>query len=50
VDEGLAYPTKAVLHALARAQALFGADQVPADPPAFVARPDLEDHLGLGWY
>ena len=50
MDEGLQDQTDAVLRALTHAQAVFGGAEPPADPPAFVARRDLEDDLGGGWY
>lgn len=42
--------TTNVLGLLSRARHLFGGDTPAADPPAFVAPPDLEDDLGRGWF
>ncbi|HYB35756.1 MAG TPA: hypothetical protein VEF72_08240 [Mycobacterium sp.] len=39
-----------VLAVLSRAQKVFGGDRPPADPPAFVPPPDLEQNLGCGWF
>lgn len=50
MDEGLQYQTDAVLQALAHARTVFGGDELPVDPPPFVERRDLEDHLGAGRY
>ncbi len=38
------------LDLLSHAQQLFGGTAAPADPPAFVAPPDLEHNLGGGWF
>jgi hypothetical protein len=50
VDTALHQETTNVLGLLSRAQQLFGGDTPPADPPAFVAPPDLEDDLSRGWF
>ncbi len=50
MDPALLHQASNVLAVLNRAQQLFGGDQPPADPPAFVAPADLEDDLGRGWF
>jgi hypothetical protein len=50
VNDGLQSQTDAVLRALTHARAVFGGDELPVDPPAFVERRDLEDDLGAGRY
>jgi hypothetical protein len=49
VDDALQEQANLVLQVLSRARRVFGADQAPADPPAFVAPADLEQHLG-NWF
>ena len=46
----LHHEARTTLDLLSRAQQLFGGQTAPADPPAFVAPPDLEDNLGAGWF
>jgi hypothetical protein len=50
VYSDLHHEARNTLDLLSRAQQLFGGQTVPADPPAFVAPPDLEDDLGEGWF
>jgi len=50
VDIGLQQQASYVLAVLSRAQKVFGGDRPPADPPAFVPPPDLEQNLGCGWF
>jgi hypothetical protein len=50
VDTALHQEASNVLGLLSRARQLFGGDVPPADPPAFVAPPDLEADLGGGWF
>jgi hypothetical protein len=50
VEPALQHEATTVLAALARVRQVFGADEPPADPPAFVAPPDLECNLGRGWF
>jgi hypothetical protein len=50
VDPALQHEASNVLGSLFRARQLFGGDRPPADPPAFVAPPDLEANLGRGWF
>jgi hypothetical protein len=50
VDAALHQEATNVLGLLSRAQQLFGGDAPPADPPAFVAPPELETDLGCGWF
>jgi hypothetical protein len=50
VDAALHQVATNVLGLLSRAQQLFGGDAPPADPPAFVAPPELEADLGRGWF
>ena len=50
MDRALQQEATNVLAVLARARQLFGGDQPPADPPAFMAPPDLEQNLGRGWF
>jgi hypothetical protein len=47
---GLQEQTREVLGVLSRAQKVFGGERPPADPPAFVPPPDLEQDLGRGWF
>jgi hypothetical protein len=46
VDEALHEQADSALQVLSHARSVFGADQAPADPPAFVAPADLEQRLG----
>jgi hypothetical protein len=46
VDAALHQEATNVLGLLSRAQQLFGGQAPPAEPPAFVAPPDLEADLG----
>jgi hypothetical protein len=39
-----------VLDMLSRAQAVFGDDHEPADPPEPRTPPHLEDNVGLGYF
>jgi hypothetical protein len=50
VDPALHQQASTVLDVLYRAQQLFGGLSPPADPPAFLAPPDLEVDLGGGWF
>ena len=50
MDAALHQEASNVLGLLSRARQLFGGDVPPADPPAFVAPPDLEADLGGGWF
>jgi hypothetical protein len=50
VDPALQQEASNVLAMLSRVQRLFGGDAPPADPPAFVAPPDVEADLGRGWF
>jgi hypothetical protein len=50
VDTALHQEATNVLGLLSRARQLFGGDVPPADPPPFVAPPDLEADLGRGWF
>jgi hypothetical protein len=50
VDAALHQEASKVLGLLSRAQQLFGGDEPPADPPAFVAPPGLDADLGRGWF
>jgi hypothetical protein len=50
VYSALHHEARNTLDLLSRAQQLFGGQTRPADPPAFVAPPDLEDDLGEGWF
>ena len=50
MEPALQQQASEVLALLNRAQQLFGRDEPPADPPAFVAPADLEDNLGRGWF
>jgi hypothetical protein len=50
VDAAVHHETTNVLALLSRARQLFGGDDPPADPPAFVAPPELEADLGGGWF
>ena len=50
MDAALHQEATNVLGLLSRAQQLFGGQAPPADPPAFVAPPDLEADLGRGWF
>ena len=50
MDTALHQQATNVLGLLSRAQQLFGGQEPPADPPAFVAPPDLEADLGHGWF
>ena len=50
MDAALHEETTNVLGLLNRAQQLFGGQATPADPPAFIAPPDLEADLGRGWF
>jgi hypothetical protein len=49
VDDALRHQADIVLEVLSHARRVFGADQAPADPPAFVAPADLEQRLG-DWF
>ena len=48
MDAALHQEASNVLGLLSRAQQVFGGQAPPADPPAFVAPPDLEANLGRG--
>jgi hypothetical protein len=48
VDVSLQQQASHVLDLLSRAQKVFGCDEHPSPPPAFVNRADLEDDLGRG--
>ena len=50
MDAALHKQATNVLGLLSRAQQLLGGDVLPADPPAFVAPPELEADLGRGWF
>jgi hypothetical protein len=50
VDATLHQKATNVLGLLSRARQLVGGDVPPADPPPFVAPPDLEADLGRGWF
>jgi hypothetical protein len=50
VDAALHQKATNVLGLLSRTRQLFGGDVPPADPPPFVAPPDLEADLGRGWF
>jgi hypothetical protein len=50
VDTALHQEVTDVVGLLSRAQQLFNGQDPPADPPAFVAPPDLEADLGRGWF
>jgi hypothetical protein len=50
VDTALHHEATNVLELLSRTQHLFGGQAPPADPPAFVAPPNLEADLGRGWF
>ncbi|MDA2893418.1 hypothetical protein PDG61_21060 [Mycolicibacterium sp. BiH015] len=50
MEPALQQETRHVLGMLSRVQHLFGRDQLPADPPAFVPPAGLEDDLGRGWF
>jgi hypothetical protein len=49
VDDALQHQADIVIQVLSHAQKVFGGDQAPADPPAFVAPTDLEQQLG-DWF
>ena len=50
MDFALQQQAGEVLELLSRAQNVFGGEHPPADAPAFVPPPDLEYHLGGGWF
>jgi hypothetical protein len=50
VNSALQQQTTTVLGLVSRVRQLFGGELPPADPPAFVAPPDLEQDLGRGWF
>jgi hypothetical protein len=50
VYSALHHEARHTLELLAKVQQLFGGPAAPADPPAFVPPPDLEHHLGGGWF
>ena len=50
MSNALHHEASHTLDLLARVQQLFGGETAPADPPAFVPPPDLEHHLGGGWF
>lgn len=50
MEHALQQEASNVLAVLSRVKQLFGGDEPPADPPAFVAPLDLECNLGRGWF
>lgn len=50
MENALDHEARHTLDLLSRVQQLFGGSAAPADPPAFVAPPDLEHNLGGGWF